>query len=65
MLNFTSVLLLSATSIYIFQDDFKTFLTFSIIAILGRLASYSIENSEKIGEKNVKKERKILQEHVH
>lgn len=65
MLNFSSVIFLSATAIYIFQDDFKTFLVLGIIATLGRLASYSIENNERIGEKNAKKKRKVLQEHVH
>ena len=65
MLNFTSVVFLSATAIYILQNDFKTFVVLGSIALLGRIASYSIENNEKIGEKNAKKERKVLQEHIH
>ena len=65
MLNFSSILMLSATSIYVLKDDFNTFIVFSILAILGRIVSYSIENNNKIGEKNAKKEHNILQEHIH
>ena len=64
MLNFSSVLLLVAAAVYIGQNDYTTFVVFSVMAILGRLASYSIENNTKIGVKNAKKDRKVLQEHI-
>ena len=65
MLNFSSVVLLSATAIYIFQDDFVTFVILGASAFLARVISYSLEYNAKHGEKNVKKECEVLQEHVH
>ena len=65
MLNFSTILLVCGTTIYVMHNDFQTFAVMLGLGIIGRIASFAIEIGEKNGKPNEKKKQKILQEYVH
>lgn len=65
LINFSSTLLICGTTVYIVQGDFSSFALLTTLGVLSRMASFSIEHSDKNGKQDVKKKREVLQEQIH
>lgn len=65
LINFSSLLLICGTIVYIAQEDFNSFALLVALGILSRTVSFSIEHSDKNGKQDAKKKRKVLQEQIH
>ena len=65
LINFSSLLLICGTIVYVVQEDFNSFALLAALGVLSRIISFSIDYGDKNGKQDVKKEREVLQEQIH